>query len=70
MSKAQGRFDIKVDEPNWIEVPKGSDRDPKGYNECINKDLDPNTQIVVVIIDKKDFKKFIKANLDRLGVPS
>ena len=53
MQKAQGRFGIKVEEPSWIEVPKGQDRDAMGYVKCIKADLNPKTLIAVVVINNK-----------------
>lgn len=71
--KAQGRFGIKVDEPQWIELGKQMDRAPKGqgYIDAIKADIYPkDTIIAVVLTQQKDQKQYIKKYLDELGVPS
>ena len=71
--KAQGRFGIRVQDPQWVEIPKGEDRKPKGqaWIDVIKSDIDPSfTTIAVVIIQKPDQKKYIKKVLDEMGVPS
>jgi len=73
LRKAQGRFGIKVDDPQWIEIPKNLSNDPKGrgYIDGIKADLYPkDTLIVLVLISNKDVKSYIKREIDALGVPS
>ena len=67
LQKAQGRFGIQVDEPQWIELQKGMDREPhgKGYIDAIKADLYPQeTLIAVVILQRRDYKAPIKKVLD------
>lgn len=69
LQKAQGRYGIKVEEPQWIEVPDG--RDPKYFIDAIKTDMDPkHTLIALIVIQRREHKKGIKALLDKAGVPS
>jgi hypothetical protein len=67
--KAAGGFGIKVEEPQWVEVPDS--KTAQGYNDCIKSDINPSTcKIVCVIIFNPDMKKGVKKFLDMGGVPS
>jgi len=69
LQKASNIFGVKVEEPQWVEVPDG--KTAQQYNECIRSDVNPKTcQIVCVILFKPELKKYIKSFLDEGGVPS
>lgn len=69
MRKASGGFGIKVDEPQYVELPYNDNA--KDYIEPIKTDIDPKyTSLVVVIIKRKEAKPQIKKFLDSLGIPS
>lgn len=58
MQKASAAFGIKVDIPQWVEIPKEI-KYPQAndYNEAIHNDLDAKfTTLAVVIINKKEIK--------------
>jgi hypothetical protein len=52
-----------------VEIPDG--RDPRYYIDAINSDIDLKyTRFAVVILQRKEHKKGIKATLDKMGLPS
>jgi hypothetical protein len=63
LTKAAGGFGIKVEEPQWVEVP--DTRNAQNYNDCIKTDINPATcKLVCVIIYNPDLKKGVKKFLD------
>ncbi len=68
MRKASGIFGIKVEDPQWIEVPSGS---PAEFNKAIKADINPTQcKIAVVVLQRPEDKKTIKSFLDQGAVPS
>lgn len=69
MQKASAGFGIRVDEPQWVELPYNDQ--PNDYNDAIKSDIDPQfTTLVVVILKRKEIKPQIKKFIDALGIPS
>ena len=63
-------FGIRLDEPQWIEVPNANTPKGKAYIEAIAADIDKNTRLCVVLLNNPKDKEFIKKFLDEKGVPS
>lgn len=72
MKEASGSFGIKVQAPEYIEVPSDLARQPdgKGYLKPIEADISPKTLFALVLISDPKHKKVIKTLLDRKGIPS
>ena len=69
MQRAASAYGVRVDEPQWVEVPDSKSSD--GYNNAIKSDINPkNCKIVCVVIFNPELKKGIKKFLDQGGVPS
>lgn len=69
LQKAAGAYGVRVEEPQWVEVPDS--RNAEGYNSAIRSDVNPKEcQIVCVVVFNPDVKKGIKSFLDKGGVVS
>ncbi len=69
LQKAAGAYGVRVEEPQWVEVPDS--RNAEGYNAAIRSDINPKEcQIVCVVVFNPDVKKGIKSFLDKGGVVS
>lgn len=68
MGKSGGAYGIRIDEPQWVEVPGPKAND---FIAAIKSSINPkNTKIIVVIIPRPEEKKAVKAFLDKGGIPS
>lgn len=68
MQKASGSFGIRVEDPQWIEVPGNK---PADFTNAIKTDVNPKVcKLVVVVIFNPADKKVVKGFLDKVGVPS
>jgi len=68
MGKAGGAFGVRIDEPQWVEVPSNKASD---FVNAIKASINPkNTKIIFVIIPRPEEKKAVKAFLDKGGIPS
>ncbi|CDW90464.1 piwi-like protein 1 [Stylonychia lemnae] len=69
MKQASRQLGIKVDDPQWLEIPEICS--PDCFIDAIKSDIDPNyTQIIVVILPARSLKPNIKKYLDEIGLPS
>jgi hypothetical protein len=74
MRKASSAMGIKVEDPDWIEIPDSmvsQGRNGEGYVDAIKKDLNPKASMMALIfLDHPGKKKKVKKQLDGMGVPS
>lgn len=69
LSKAAGAYGVRVEEPQWVEVPDS--RNAEGYNNAIRSDINPKDCLICcVVVFNPEVKKGIKKFLDQGGVPS
>eukprot|EP00347_Sterkiella_histriomuscorum_P020908 403335999 len=69
MQQCSRSLGIKIEDPQWIEVPDL--KTPQDMIDCMNVDIDLSyTQFVVVLIPGRSLKPDIKRHLDSLGLPS
>lgn len=66
--EARDGYGILVEEPQWVEIP-GTDK--AGFISAVKSQFNPKViGMVVVVLERREYKKDIKAALDVLGIPS
>lgn len=66
MGRASGAFGIKVAEPLWVECPYFNKSED--YIKPILADIKPeNTELVVIVLSRKELKAPIKKALVEMG---
>jgi hypothetical protein len=69
LQKAAGDLGVKIEEPQWVEVPDSINAE--GYNRAIRSDVNPRECIIVcIVVFNPDVKMGIKSFLDKEGVVS